>query len=163
VVTPTPRAAPAAPADPEVVRPAPVVIAPTPTPNLPVQPTAGTSKQLYPNFNIRNQAFGSEDLEKTAALRKQIETTEKLAELKAREFELLHQYRDRERERLSSTSSESSNYDTPNSSPQAKTKGKLKKNIDHVTNALAFSFSKGGRSTRSSIRKKDGEGWPPKS
>ena len=142
-----------------VAPPAPVVT-PTPASN---QPIPGTSKPLYPNFRITKQAFGSEDLERAAALRKQIEISEKLADLKAREFELVHQYRDRERERLSSTSSDSSNYDTPNSSPQAKTKGKLKKNIDQVTNALAFSFSKGGRSTRSSVRKKDGEGWPPKS
>jgi hypothetical protein len=42
-------------------------------------------------------------------------------------------------------------------------KGKLKKNLDQVTNALAFSFSRDARTTRASTKKKEGSGWPPKS
>ena len=87
-----------------------------------------------------------------------------MAELPAKEVQQLSQHRNDLRDRLESTSSESSNYDTPPGSPdtQAKTKGKLKKNLDQVTNRLGFSFAS-SRVTRASVKKKEGTGWPPKS
>jgi hypothetical protein len=72
------------------------------------------------------------------------------------------------KERLDSTSSDSSSYNTPSSSPTAtpaKVKGVFKKNLDQVTNTLAFSFSKDKKNTRSSGKPKDPKwtSWPPKS
>ncbi len=82
-----------------------------------------------------------------------------LAELeeKQRQFEYQN--------RAASFSSESSTYDTPQGSPApttAKAKGNLKNNIEQVINALSFSFSD-SRLTRSSFKRKEGTGWPPKS
>jgi hypothetical protein len=71
----------------------------------------------------------------------------------------------RSRTTSSSSDSDSSNYDTPPDSPATtatKEKGKLKKNLEQVTNALSFSFGD-SRNTRSSTKKKEGKGWPPKS
>ena len=76
---------------------------------------------------------------KAAAFQQDFEQKERLAVLEAKELQQLLQYRDNLRDRLSSTSSESSNYDTPPGSPNTpavKAKGKLKKNLDQVTNAL---------------------------
>ncbi len=68
--------------------------------------------------------------------------------------------------RVASSSSDSSNYDTPPGSAATaattKEKGKLKKNLEQVTNAFSFSFSN-SRITRSSFKKKEGTGWPLKS
>ena len=113
--------------------------------------------------------FGSKDIEAAVALKRQLEEQDKaklqheankkrLAELEAKG---LLEYR----KRTTSSSSDSSNYDTPPGSPAAvatKEKGKLKKNLEQVTNALSFSFGD-SRNTRSSIKKKEGKGWPPKS
>ena len=108
--------------------------------------------------------FGSADLAKAEAFKQNFEQKERLAELHAKELQQLLQYRNDLRDRLESTSSESSNYDTPPGSPgnQTKTKGKLRKNLDQVTNRLGFSFAS-SRITRASVRKKEGTGWPPKS
>ena len=113
--------------------------------------------------------FGSKDIEAAVALKRQLEEQDKaklqheankkrLAELEAKG---LLEYR----KRTTSSSSDSSNYDTPPGSPAAaavKEKGKLKKNLEQVTNALSFSFGD-SRNTRSSTKKKEGKGWPPKS
>jgi len=70
------------------------------------------------------------------------------------------------RSRAASSSPDSSNYDTPPGSPATaattKEKGKLKKNLEQVTNAFSFSFSD-SRITRLSFKKKERTGWPPKS
>jgi len=59
--------------------------------------------------------------------------------------------------RAASSSSDSSNYYTPPGSPATiattKEKGKLKKNLEQVTNAFSFSF-RDSRITRSSFKKK---------
>jgi hypothetical protein len=135
----------------------------------PKEPTAGPSKPNpflnRPSFaslsKIREQGFGAEDLARAAAFKRDLEEAD-IAQKQIRESA---RFRESLRDRLSSTSSESSNYDTPPGSPDApaqKTKGKLKKNLDQVTNALGFSFTS-SRITRASIKKKEGIGWPPKS
>jgi hypothetical protein len=114
---------------------------------------------------IREQGFGAEDLAQATAFKQDLEERERQAEIAAKQIQESVRFRQSLRDRLSSTSSESSNYDTPPGSPDApttKTKGKLKKNLDQVTNALGFSFA-GSRITRASIKKKEGTGWPPKS
>jgi hypothetical protein len=63
------------------------------------------------------------------------------------------------RNRTASSSSDSSNYDTPPGSPATaatKEKGKLKKNLEQVTNALSFSFGD-SRNTRYSSKKRRGK------
>jgi hypothetical protein len=47
--------------------------------------------------------------------------------------------------------------------PIAKTKGKIKKNLDQVTNTLNFSFAGDSKLTRSTFKEKEGTEWPPKS
>jgi hypothetical protein len=98
-----------------------------------------------------------------------LEERERQAEEAAKQIQKSAQFRERIRNRIASSSSESSSdsssYNTPPGSPDipaTKTKGKLKKNLDQVTNALGFSFAS-SRVTRASIRKKEGTGWPPKS
>jgi hypothetical protein len=109
--------------------------------------------------------FGSKDIERANALKRQLEEqvrlaqldyeakVKRLAELKAKAKLLEYQ------NRTASSSSGSSNYDSPLGSPAttgaAKEKGKLKKNLEQVTNAFSFSFSD-SRITRSSFKKKDG-------
>jgi hypothetical protein len=94
---------------------------------------------------------------------------EQLAALLAKNLQLEEAKRQAAyRERLtSSSSSDSSAYNTPAGSPEStsisKTKGKIKKNLDQVTNALNFSFARDSRLTRSTFKKKEGTGWPPKS
>jgi len=51
---------------------------------------------------------------------------------------------------------------SPATAATTKEKGKLKKNLEQVTNAFSFSFGD-SRNTRSSLKKKEGKGWPPKS
>jgi hypothetical protein len=137
------------------------------------EPTPGPSKPNpivnHPSFatlsKIRQQGFGAQDLAQAAAFKQELEERERQAEIAAKEIQNSVQFRQNLRDRLNSTSSESSNYDTPPGSPDApttKTKGKLKKNLDQVTNALGFSFAS-SRITRASIRRKEGTGWPPKS
>jgi len=115
--------------------------------------------------------FGAKDIEQAQGLKLQLDKQERLAKLehkaivrrlaKLKKKQKQLEYRDR----TASTSSDSSNYDTPPGSPApstSKVKGKLKKNFDQVTNALSFSFSE-SRLTRASFRKKERKGWPPKS
>jgi hypothetical protein len=139
----------------------------------PKEPTPGPSKPNpflnRPTFaslsKIREQGFGAEDLAQATAFKQDLEERERQAEIAAKQIQESVRFRENLRDRLSSTSSDSSNYDTPPGSPNApttKTKGKLKKNLDQVTNALGFSFAS-SRVTRASIRKKEGTGWPPKS
>jgi hypothetical protein len=115
--------------------------------------------------------FGAKDIQQAQALKIQFEKEDRLAELelKAKEARLA-ELEEKQRQlkyhnQTASASFHSSNYDTPPGSPApstSKVKGKLKKNIDQVTNALSFSFSD-SRLTRASFRKKEGKGWPPKS
>jgi hypothetical protein len=146
--------------------------APEPTPSVKEEPQKQVPRPgpSRPNTfaalsKIRLQGFGPEDLAQAAAFKQDLEERERQAEEAARQIKHSVQFRQNLRDRLNSTSSESSNYDTPPGSPDApttKTKGKLKKNLDQVTNALGFSFAS-SRVTRASIRKKEGTGWPPKS
>jgi len=114
--------------------------------------------------------FGSKDIEAAIALKRQLEEQDKKAKLdyeanKKRLAELEAKGLLEYRKRTASSSSDSSNYDTPPGSPAAaatKEKGKLKKNLEQVTNALSFNFGD-SRNTRSSTKKKEGKGWPPKS
>ncbi len=114
-------------------------------------------------------SFGSDDLEAAAKYQATLRAKEELAALvtKSLQIELANKqaaYRDR---LASSSSSDSSAYNTPagspDSTPVSKTKGKIKKNLDQVTNALSFSFARDSRLTRSTFKKKEGTGWPPKS
>jgi hypothetical protein len=97
-------------------------------------------------------------------------TKEQLAALLAKNLQLEQAKKQAEayRDRLaSSSSSDSSAYNTPagspDSTPVSKTKGKIKRNLDQVTNALNFSFARDSRLTRSTFKKKEGTGWPSKS
>jgi hypothetical protein len=139
----------------------------------PKEPTPGPSKPnpllSNPTFatlsKISRQTFEVQDLAQAAAFKQNLERKERLADIAAKQIQESERFRENLRDRLNSTSSESSNYDTPPGSPDApttKTKGKLKKNLDQVTNALGFSFAS-SRITRASIKKKEGTGWPPKS
>ncbi len=114
-------------------------------------------------------SFGSDNLEAAAKYQAALKAKEELAALvtKSLQIELATKqagYRDR---LASSSSSDSSAYNTPAGSPDStpvlKTKGKIKKNLDQVTNALSFSFARDSRLTRSTFKKKEGTGWPPKS
>jgi hypothetical protein len=181
-VVPQPAQVQAHPPPPAPVLPAPAILTapatlPTPEPTPIVKeepqqqaPKPGPSK---PNTfaalsKIRLQGFGPEDLAQAAAFKQDLEERERQAEEAAKAIQRSAQFRERIRNRIASSSSESgsdSNYNTPPGSPDiptTKTKGKLKKNIDQVTNALGFSFTS-NRVTRASIRKKEGTGWPPKS
>ena len=118
--------------------------------------------------------FGSKDIEAAITLKHKLEEQDRktqldyeakvkrLAELEAKAK--LLEYRNR----TASSSSDSSNYNTPPGSPATaaitttKEKGKLKKNLEQVTNRFSFSFGD-SRVTRSSLKKKEGKGWPPKS
>jgi hypothetical protein len=114
---------------------------------------------------------GSADLEAAEKFQAALKAKEQLAALLAKNPLLeaarklqAEAYRDRS---ASSSSSDSSAYNTPAGSPEstpiAKTKGKIKRNLDQVTNALNFSFARDSRLTRSTFKKKEGTGWPPKS
>jgi hypothetical protein len=114
-------------------------------------------------------SFGSDNLEAAAKYQAALRAKEQLAALVAKNLQLEQAkkqaaYRDR---LASSSSSDSSAYNTstglPDSTTIAKTKGKIKKNLDQVTNALNFSFARDSRLTRSTFKKKEGTGWPPKS
>jgi len=113
--------------------------------------------------------FGAKEIQQAQLHTLQLEKEDRLAELeliaKKKRLAEREEKQLEHRERTTSDSSDSSNYDTPLGSPApstSKVKGKLKKNIDQVTNALSFSFSD-SRLTRASFRKKEGKGWPPKS
>ena len=95
------------------------------------------------------QGFGAKDIEQAKTYKDHLERTERLAELEhqarlkrlaeleEKQEQLVH------RNRKESSSSDSSNYDTPPGSLApltAKPKGKLKRNIDQVANAFSFSF-----------------------
>ena len=137
----------------DIPEPEPLKPKVTPVPPVPVYPTFEEIRKRVQLEQFIKQNF--EDRERRA---------QEIAQLEA-QGSLQHRP---SKERLDSTSSESSNYDTPASSPTAapaKVKGALKKNLDHVTNALAFSFNKDKKATRSSVRVKDPKwtSWPPKS
>ena len=108
----------------------------------------------YPSFATLNKicqtGFGSADLAKAEEFKRNFKRKERLAELEAKRFQnIITRHREEIRDRLASTSSESSNYNTPPGSPAppaAKAKGKLKKNLDQVTKALGFLFSRGENS-----------------
>jgi hypothetical protein len=130
-------------------------------------------KDLLARTQLHNRvvtgSFGSDDLEAAAKYQAALRAKEQLAALvtKNLQIELANKqaaYRDR---LASSSSSDSSAYNTPagspDSTPVSKTKGKIKKNLDQVTNALNFSFARDSRLTRSTFKKKEGTGWPPKS
>ncbi len=120
---------------------------------------------------LRNKivGFGAKEIQQAQLHKLQLEKEDRLAELeliaKKKRLAEREEKQLEYRERTTSDSSDSSNCDTPPGSPApstSKVKGKLKKNIDQVTNALSFSFSD-SRLTRASFRKKEGKGWPPKS
>jgi len=128
---------------------------------LPQQPIPPQLQAAVQRLAVKQKivGFGSKEIEAANAAKLAYEANRKrLAELEAKG---LLEYR----KRTTTSSSDSSNYDTPPGSPAAvatKEKGKLKKNLEQVTNALSFSFGD-SRNTRSSIKKKEGKGWPPKS
>jgi hypothetical protein len=154
----------------------------------PPQPVPPELQAAVQRLALRKKivGFGSKDIEAANALKRQLEErdrqVQRLAELKAIAAERERQDYEAKvkrlaelkakaklleyRNRLASSSSDSSNYDTPPGSPATagatKEKGKLKKNLEQVTNAFSFSFSE-SRLTRSSFKKKEGKGWPPKS
>jgi hypothetical protein len=144
---------------------------PQPTQNQPQVPDR--LRDLLARTQLHNRvvtgSFGSADLEAAAKYQAALRAKEELAALvtKSLQIELATKqaaYRDR---LASSSSSDSSAYNTPagspDSTPVSKTKGKIKKNLDQVTNALSFSFARDSRLTRSTFKKKEGTGWPPKS
>jgi len=115
--------------------------------------------------------FCPEDIERAKACKLHLEKQDRLAELELHEHvRRLAKLEEKQKQleyqdRTSSSSSDLSNYDTPTGSSAptpAKVKGKLKKSIDQVTNALSFSFLD-SILTRSSFKKKEWTGWPPKS
>jgi hypothetical protein len=117
------------------------------------------------------QGFGAKNIKKTRAYKEHLERTEWFAELEhLARLKRLEELKEKQqqlayRDRKTSSISDSSNYNTPPGSPApsaSRLKGKLKRNIDQVTNTLSFSFWD-LRLTRSSFKKKEGAGWPPKS
>jgi hypothetical protein len=115
-------------------------------------------------------SFGSDDLEAAVKYQAALRAKEQLAALVAKNLQLeqAKKQADAYRDRLTSSSnSDSSAYNTPAGSPEStpisKTKGKIKKNLEQVTNALNFSFARDSRLMRSTFKKKEGAGWPPKS
>jgi hypothetical protein len=99
-------------------------------------------------------SFSSAELEAAEKFQAALRAKDQLAALLAKNLQLeqakkAEAYRDR---LSSSSSSDSSAYNTPagslESTPISKTKGKIKKNLDQVTNALSFSFARDSRLTR---------------
>jgi hypothetical protein len=140
----------------------------------PVQPDIPVPlefQKVIQKVALRNKivGFGAKDIQQAQLHKLRLEKEDRLAELeliaKKRRLAELEQKQLQYRERTTSASSDSSNYDTPPGSPApstSKVKGKLKKSIEQVTNALSFSFSD-SRLTRASFRKKEGKGWLTKS
>ena len=113
--------------------------------------------------------FRAKDIEQANALKLHLEWQDRLAQLEHKaKSSWLAELEEKNRlleycYRTTSSSSNSSNYDNPSGSlapTVAKAKGKPKRNIKQVTNALSFSFSD-SRLTRSSFKKKEATGWPP--
>ncbi len=144
-----------------------------PQPVQPEIPVPLEFQKVIQKVALRNKivGFGAKEIQQAQLHKLRLEKEDRLAELELKAMErrlaeLEEKQRQLEyRDRTTSDSSDSSNYDTPPGSPApltSKVKGKLKKNIDQVTNALSFSFSD-SRLKRASFRKKEGKGWPPKS
>ncbi len=117
---------------------------------------------------VATGSFGAANLEAAEKFQAALRAKEQLAALLAKNRQIEEAKQAAYRERLaSSSSSDSSAYNTPAGSPEAmpisKTKGKIKRNLDQVTNTLNFSFARDSRLTRSTFKKKEGTGWPPKS
>jgi hypothetical protein len=109
-------------------------------------------------------SFSSDELEAAAKFQAALTAKHQLAALLAKNIQLEQAKRQAEAYRdllASSSSSDSSAYNTPAGSPDStpilKTKGKIKRNLDQVTNALNFSFARDSRLTRSTLKKKEGE------
>ncbi len=95
------------------------------------------------------QGFGAKDIEQAKTYNDHLERTERLAELEHQaRLKRLEELGEKQEQlvyhnRKESSSSDSSNYDTPPGSPTpstAKPKGKLKRKIDQIANAFSFSF-----------------------
>jgi hypothetical protein len=130
-------------------------------------------KDLLARTQLHNRvvtgSFISANLEAAEKFQAALRAKEQLAALLAKNLQLEETKKQAAyRERLaSSSSSDSSAYNTPAGLPESttisKTKGKIKKNLDQVINTLNFSFARDSRLTRSTFKKKEGTGWPPKS
>jgi hypothetical protein len=127
-------------------------------------------KNLLARTQLHNRvvtgSFSSTKFEAVEKFQAAIRAKEQLAALLAKNLQLEESRKQAEayRERLaSSSSSDSSGSNTPAGSPDSTPISKIKRNLDQVTNALNFSFARDSRLTRSTFKKKEGTGWPPKS